>query len=62
MDIIGMDYMGDPEAIFHHVDWKPGLVDVAEVAKNYDLPQVKFCSFSQPHLTTGVSKTHAIFV
>ena len=45
MDIIGLDDMADPEAIFHHIDWRPGLVDVAEVAKNYDLPQVKVVLF-----------------
>ena len=45
MDIIGLDDMSDPEAIFSHIDWKPGLVDVSELCKNFDLPQVNVLKY-----------------
>ena len=54
MDIIGLDDLSNPEGIFRHIDWKPDLVDVGQVYRSLQLPQVKnYCAnvyFSHLHL------------
>ena len=63
MEIIGLDDLSNPEGIFRHIDWKPDLVDVGQVYKSLQLPQVKnyrvaprhslkFIIFPHPHSIT----------
>ena len=41
MDNIGLDDLSDPELIFHQIDWQQDVVEVGQVHKNYNFPQVK---------------------
>ena len=57
MDIIGLDDLSNPEGIFRHIDWKPDLVDVGQVYKTLELPQVKFRSIVFLLSSGGLAKS-----